>query len=245
MIYVLTMAFTEPQIVKRSLTQFKETFGLEEGSYTHILLDQHYPLPDKQENACYLAEMACVFDCLLMRPFKNLGLHEGANFVCQQIGIQDSDILIGLDHDAWPTTKGWGPDLIKVLNDPTIAIASLWNKHAQDAPGRVWQPTTVQDVNCLEADQFAVNGISAFPGWFIRSSGGFSEPCAFYGHIEQAMWTKARAIDRRQVYLAQHFDDLARSAGHDARYGEYKHAHAHSMEFRGSFEEWLKSKGHI
>lgn len=245
MIYLVTLAFTKPEVIERTLEVCDGSIGLPRGDYEHILLDQHYPLPDKRKNACDLADLACYYEMTLMRPYKNLGLHEGANFVCSQVAMNDSDIYIGIDHDAWPTTHGWGRDLVKVMQDPSIAIAMLWNKHAGDAPGRTWREGQINGVTCREADNFAVNGIGCYSGSFLKKSGGFSAMVNYWGHVEQSMWEKVKKLGLRQVYLSEHFDDLTHTAGHDQLLTEYKWDHAHHQTWPGDFESWLKMKGRI
>lgn len=237
MIYTVCLAFTRTEVVSKTIERYKETFG--KTPHEFVIVDNHYPVHKKETSEALLS-----FGNVI-RPYKNLGLHNGANFAIEQCKMQENDVYIGIDHDAWPDKEGWGDALVDVMKDPSIASCSLWNDHVAIAPGRIWTESTINGHRILEdPNNFGVNGLTAYSVGAVKAAGGFQEPCAYYGHIEQWMWQHWKAMCKRHVYLADFKDDLTRHAGHDPLYTAYKIEHAHKMSFQGSFEEWLEAGGH-
>lgn len=239
-VYAITLCFTRPEIVRTSLEQFYKTATLKD--VKHILLNQHYPLPSHQKVREELEQIAKDFNCVLMDAGKNLGLHHGFNHVTSNLSLNPDDIIIGYDHDSYPTTNGWDEALVTTMNSKsTIGWVSLHvDKTFSEVVGAPLEPGLAGNIRYFRFYKPVTNSICALRWKFLNDVGGLQEPTNFYGHLESAMWQKLQQQKMYWVFLWDYHEGHNPNLIHDRHYTHYKHAHAHSKEWAGDFESFLK-----
>lgn len=242
-VWTITLCFTNPKIIRQSIAQYKATVS---GSveYEHVLVHQHYPLPTKQEVSAEIKAIASDFNCTFLDPGKNLGLHDGFNWACNQLPLGPDDIIIGYDPDSWISTPGWDSAIVKSLQArPSIAWASLMNIRSEQEIAKVkFDEFTHDGVRLYKIYHPVVNSVCAIRWSFLKEVGGFIEPVKYYGHLETAMWYRIQKTNNEWVYLPDYKETDQLRDMHDPEYMQYKFDHAHRFSWAGDFESWLKEK---
>lgn len=228
-ISVLTLGFMNWKIIARSFEQLYRTKTIE---WDHLVLDQHYPLNEK-ENRESLKAICEEHGATLFDAGKNLGLHEGINYLLKQTQAQ---AVIGYDPDSFPLKIGWDDAITKVLC-PKVVWATLGNPRSiQELKARGYEEKNLNFVRVWKTKQAVVNSICA---WYVPwlNEVGLSENRPYYGHLESPMFQKLKG--REWVFLPDYpeIDDLRYD--HDKDYVLYKWAHAHLKTWDGDFKDWL------
>lgn len=241
-VYAISLCFNRHDIVRESLAQYEAT---KSGNvqYRHILVDQHYPLPNKQENRAKLRQLGPQYEVL--DPGRNLGLHHGFNWACSQLPLKDDDILIGYDPDSYPVTPGWDMALVTAIaHGGNVAWASLMNPISRrELDERGFTPRRIGHIHTLETHRPCVNSICAWRWDFLRKAGGLKEPTAFYGGLECAMWKALNDQKQKWVYLLEWHEKSYFFDKQDMVYRDYKWHHAHTGQWPGDFESYLHHRG--
>jgi hypothetical protein len=246
-VIAVTLCYNKPEIIDLSIRRFHETKhgGL---PLVHLMIDQHYPLPDKLRVSEQIKKIASDNGCEYMSPGKNLGLHHGLNWALQTYGLAEDDIVIGYDGDSYPCERGWDMALVTALMaDASTVWASLWGVNTSaELNARGFTERMAAQVRVRETHTPAVNSVCAWKGWWIKNAGWFNEPHEFYGGLEIAMWPHIRAKGYRWVYLPDWTEDerLKFNPGEDLLYKQWKWDHV-MLGKNLDFETWLRNSGHI
>lgn len=242
-VIAVTLCYNKPEIIELSVKRFHETKhgGL---PLVHLLVDQHYPLPDKAATSEEIKRIARENGCEYMNPGKNLGLHHGLNWALQTYGMQDDDIVIGYDGDSYPIESGWDCALVTaMINDPRAVWASLYGKNTPGELGqRGYTKRMSGHIEVHETHTPAVNSICAWKGWWIKKAGWFNEPRPMYGGLEVCLWPQVKRYGYAWVYLPGWTEDerLKFDPGEDYKYKIWKWKHAHER-LDLDFESWLNT----
>ena len=175
---------------------------------------------------------------------KNLGIHEGLNYACSQLPLVAGDILVISAPDSVPLQKGWDEALVKVLEGHArIAYVGANSYAIDETPGVEWIYRKVNGVGIkIASNRPAMFHTTAWKWDFIKKVGGFTQPCAYYGHIESAMYSRLAEHNMMMAYLCDYNEDFRLQPFHGDLYFAWKQAQAHSGSFKGSFGEWLESR---
>jgi hypothetical protein len=83
------------------------------------------------------------------------------------------------------------------------------------------------------------NSVCAWRYGWLRSVGFLTEPRAFYGHLEAAMWD--RLGGNQWAFLPQWGETDELRGEHDREYVVYKWCHSHLNSWPGDFESFLEA----
>lgn len=241
-VFCITLCHQKIDIVRKSMERFYESKN-PHCSVHHILVDQCYPLPNRFQNRDSLREIAQHYGATLLCPGQNLGLHRGWNWAMNQFQYSDDDIWIGYDPDSWPITPGWDMALVTAIAfGGDVGWVSLLNKPATwQVPQQGYKERPIAQLRAWQVDRPAVNSICAWRGDFLRRSGGLSEPMAFYGHLESAMWLHLSNMNLKWVFLPDWTEDERLKDEEDRAYKLYKWHHAITQKWPGDFESFLQT----
>jgi hypothetical protein len=230
-IAVLTLGFMKWQIIAKSFEQLYRTKSI---AWEHHVLDQHYPLNEK-ENRDSLRDICLDYKATLHDAGKNLGLHEGVNYLIQKT---QPKVVIGYDPDSFPLRVGWDDAITKVLCDKVV-WSTLGNPRSlSEVKARGYQEVNYNFVRCWVTKQAVVNSVCA---WWVPwlEEVKLTEPRPFYGHLETEMFSKLKG--REWVFLPGFEESDHLRWQHDKEYTLYKWAHAHLKSWDGDFKSWLEA----
>lgn len=240
-IYVYTLAFNRPSIVRKALDHLANTTN--RSSYDHILVDCSYPLPDQAENTVALAQMASNFESLFLKPLKNRGIHENYNWMFREVGLVDGDLWAGFDPDNRPRAPGWLEDAVKVMADESVGYCALSLPHAYHVPAvKTYQ---INGVPVCEYDQPGAWSMGVWSATFLRKCGGMGQLHPQYGYIENVMLERMRAHGVRPVWMTGHVDGMLSPlelADCDKSFETWKRECAH-QKTQSDYETWLHEQG--
>lgn len=244
----ISLCFNHPTMIRASLGQFYATKS-KELPVRHILVDQHYPLPDKRANRIELRKIAEEFGCELIDAGKNIGLQHGLNLAFAHIKPEDSDFVIGFDPDCYPISPGWDMALITALAfDPKAVWASLWNLGSStDLVKSQYIERRTQHLRVWELTRPCMNSVCAWKAGWIKKVGGFREPNELYGGLECSMWVKFTHHNEKWVFLPDWHEARMpeEKAMGDEDYKIWKWRWAHEGSIKVDFESWLRQEGKI
>jgi hypothetical protein len=238
---MVTLAHAPGRILMASLDRLYATRNADTRLVHHVL-DGHYPI--NPTDSFYAVREACRRHRLVLHDAgRNLGLHHGFNLVWERIRPADEDVVILYDPDSYPLDPGWDMALVTAVTHGRLAVAGLVH------------PVIEQELVDRAGTEELVDGylkvalpkrecqlsVCAFSGEFLRHTGGFHEPNAFYGGLEADMW--ARLDGRRWGYLPQYREDHRLNDLQDWQYREWKRRHAQDGTFPGGFDEFVRGIG--
>ncbi len=218
---------------------------------THVLLDQHYPL-NRGETKRFIDNFAKAKGALVLDPGKNLGLHRGWNWACEQLelhhGLKDDDILLGVDPDSWPLTRGWEAAMVKALENwqqtkvPWVGVASEVLHHL---PGATWRDWELNGLKVRTPDQNCwFQSLCAFVWGPLKEIGNFWEPNDWYGDLEKNLHPRYRAKGWEFAWLMDYWDEPRKlDSLEDPEYAEWKEALAHRGDTNLDFKDYCKMRG--
>lgn len=225
--------------------------GMEVQKYSSIMnpeywvYDDHWPY-NRERNVAIMdtLEKRGRITKLIKGP-KNLGIHEGLNYLMSQMPLQDDDILLWVGPDATPVNKGWDWALTDVLlSNPKLAYAGLSSYITFHTPNLKWEECyTPSGIHYSIPNGPAMLHLSSWRYSFLKQTNGFHQPCKYYGHVESDMYARAKALGYEHCYLPN-FQQTFQLDQYHSLYPEYitwKIEHS-SFRFNDSFPDWLKSK---
>jgi len=230
-ICVLTLGFMKWQIIDKSFEQLYRTSTIE---WEHHVLDQHYPLNEKI-NRDSLKSICNEYGATLHDAGKNLGLHEGINYLIEQT---NPTVVIGYDPDSFPIRIGWDDALTKVLSPKTV-WSTLGNpRSVAEVKARGYFERNYNFVRVWVTKKAVVNSVCA---WWVPwlHEVKLTEARPFYGHLESEMFNKLKG--REWVFLPDFEESDHLRWEHDKDYIMYKWAHAHLKSWDGDFKSWLEA----
>jgi hypothetical protein len=234
---MVSLAFAPIRVISSCFQQVYKTIGR---PVEHHVLTNHYPI-DHDVNEKVVKALCEAYKITWHDLGQNVGLSAGYNHLINNLNLQDDDVVIGVDPDTWPETPGWSNALVSVLQDKTIAWASLMNHHAvNELPQRGYTTHTVNGVIAYEAHQACVNSICAWPGWFLKRLNGLKEPNQWYGGIEIMSMPKIKQMGFKWVYLPEFKEAYHSRVEGDGPYRHYKWEYAHKHSTKLDFKAWLE-----
>jgi hypothetical protein len=243
---MLTLGHVPARLFRRSLEAVYRTRRATDQVFRYFLY-HYYPVNERQ-NRIELYRLCAEYDIRVLDPGRNLGVHEGLNYVAKEIGLTRHDVLLTVDPDTNPITPGWDRALLSVVaGNSDIGWAFLTNSQTPSEirarPGGYTERTLANGTRLYVMHGPAVASISAWQmQWVLDSpAGGFHEPCKWYGHIESAMYPDLVHAGKRLAVLRDYAEDDAIKADQDKIYAEWKSAHA----FEGyplNFPEFVERK---
>lgn len=235
-------AFCRAEMFEASRAYLKtiETPGLVDERW--IFLNK-YPLPSVEENEKKLIKAAKRFGYKIFDSEYDRGPHKAWNNFLEKNPQPPGAITIGPDGDS-AGCPGYDKAIIDVMRaDPEIAVCALWNVGAslQNDNLKEYYKEVAGYRVCYHPgiEMFNVCGIDL--DW-IKETGGFNQPYAYYGCLELDMYPKFATTKRKLAYLVDFREgaDLTEdwSSYLDPEYREWKNAHL--AGYVKSFGEWLK-----
>ncbi|NDC22511.1 MAG: hypothetical protein EBZ49_00050 [Proteobacteria bacterium] len=216
-------------------SSFKQLYQTKILNWEHHVLDQHYPLNEK-ENRDSLKAMCKDYGAILHDAGKNLGLHEGVNYLIRQ---SKPDIVIGYDPDSFPNRICWDEALTKVI-DENVVWSTLANPRTMgDIKARGYTEFTSNGVKLWKTKTAITNSVCAWSVPWLESVGFVSESRPFYGHLETTMF--GRLKNKSWVVLPEYSESDHLRHDHDKDYALYKWAHAILRIWDGDFKSWLEA----
>lgn len=238
----VTMVYANVAVFRAGMQALKDTATPER----HILLDQHYPLGHTETLSAMKEYLAGSKIAELWDAGKNLGLHEGLNYIFARLEkegtLQDEDVIFAYDADEGPLRKGWSEAMLRIFDaDPKCGWLSLTAQGIDDQLNSCAVPVQVVGGEQVRVPNF--NLMNVLCGWrvgAIRAAGVFTEPYAYYGGLEIAMQPKFRDAGYWVGWLPE-YKTQPQHVLSDKNYEAYKRAHVgHTTPvFPGSFEEYL------
>lgn len=245
--FVVTPSFCKAAMLEDFLQYiYSEPKNME--GFEHVVIDNHYPV-DKEENHDRLKKLCDKYEIVYVNSGKDLGLHEGVNNAIRMVGIKPEDIYIGCDPDDRPTHGSFQAMREVMLKDPSLPVLALnfwvlpWK---QKEHGLVMEDETIAGHRVWRHPGVEMWNVAAFNMRIIDDMGGFRQPNAYYGGIEIALYHHWVKLKMKMGYLRDFSAeavpvDRKNPDLYDFDYGTWKIDHA-QRGFKGSFEEWLKTK---
>lgn len=244
---ILSMAYCNSKVFRSGMHTLRETVDFKATNARHVILNQHYPLePEsmKLSIATYAAKYPST--TLVLDAGKNLGLHGGLNYMLTQLapGLDDDDVIVGLDPDEAPPA-GWLAAMLTVFQRDerfgwlslTVPASNDWlEKHG-------CKKFEIGGVRVHSPDYALINTVCAWKWSAVKKVGEFMEPHKWYGGLEVAMMPKFWDHGYRVGWLPDFVTGNHRQHA-DATYEQYKRRHVghETPEFPGSFEDWVKER---
>jgi hypothetical protein len=243
-IHVLTTAFCNAYVFRAGMRSLRSTVNLEAfgPSARHYVLDNHYPLREAEvRNALW--DYAQEPRVTIHDAGKNLGLHEGINYLLGQIAIAPDDVVVAYDADEAPQQVGWVEAMQRVMMaDPKVGWLSLMAEVLKESLDHDRVPTVNVGGELVRFPNTSLmNCVVGWRGSMLAAIGPMQEPHAFYGGIEGTMQPKARSAGFRVGFMADYWTKNHRGLA-DKTYELYKLRHVgHELpHFPGSFADWIK-----
>ncbi len=238
---VITPAFCKSILLHHSLKNYYE---LQTENYEHWILLNHYPV-DEERNTDEIRKIAEQYKCKVFDSEYDRGLHKSVNNFYDHNPQPEGTIQIGFDPDGAieQLSKGFDKALSETLRDGikshSLCLLNLWNYEREINKGSENDKVIINGNRVLMHPTVGVLNIGAVDLDWIKSIGGFTEPCEYYGYIELALWQHMFG-KKRLGYLTE-FKERYHAYPEDCIDPEYQQWKAeHIKGFTGSFEEWLK-----
>ncbi len=245
-VHILTNAYCNANVFRAGVNMLHATVNM--SNKRHVVLFQHYPIGTQDllnelmhyENADVLRGEKVILDA-----GRNLGLHEGLNYMLSKLELSDDDVIVAFDPDENPLKYGWLDAMIRVMEaDRKVGWLSLMNPPCRahlDSLG--CKPEVIGGERVQFPGHALMNCVVAWRYEALRKVGKLTEPHAYYGGIEGAMQPKFMDAGYRIGWMTDYdvapLHDLA-----DPEYTLYKSHHVgfRQPEYPGSFDEWLASR---
>ncbi len=206
--------------------------------WDHYFVYHYYP-EDMENNKQKLKQIADDNGIKWVFPEKNLGLHEGMNWVMNNY-LQNAEFLMYLDPDTSVDQFGWDLALMKVLEDPSVGWASLKCCITdEELKTRKHHREIIKGFECVILEEPYMLDCGIFRMDWVRDQGGFSEPAAFYGGIEASMFEKIQKTGLKIAVLEHYYTNQSLKRFESPVFREWKFAHSDG-KFTGNFDEYLE-----
>lgn len=243
-VWTISLCFMDADIIHDSLEQYYKTKSPEVET-VHVLVDQHWPI-NYPQHRIELEKIAKKFNCILLDPGKNLGLHGGFNWAWEQLAIPPNAAVIGYDPDSWPVTPEWDLAICRAfVTRPDAVWFSLWHQHCDrqiDQEGALLRNFNAGGISCAQVSRAVMNSICAFRQAWLRKIGGLYEQNNFYGGLECDLWEK---ISYNEWVFLRDYKEIPKLYDRmNPLFKEWKWKTAHTKEIPHTmdFESWLKTK---
>jgi len=244
-VHVITTVFCNARVFAAGMQELNDE-RLAVGARHHVLW-QHYPLAwDQPLMSVYADAVGSVDRVSFYDQGRNLGLHDGLQYLVDQINPADDDVVIGFDPDEEPLRAGWMQAMADVMAaDPKCGWLSLMSPPAKEYMERNgYDAKHVAGHHLWVPGYSLINTVCAWRGNALKAMGRFNEPHRYYGGFEGAMMPPTMAAGFWIGWLRD-YGVAPLHALHDAEYTLYKRHHVGFQQpmFPGSFADWLISRG--
>lgn len=237
-VVIVSIAYAPARVILACYEQLYKTIGITPSA--HLVLNNHYPV-NQNRNDRLIKSICEEFGCTLYDLGENVGLQRGYNYLIEQANLEDNDIIIGVDSDVWPITPNWGPALVKTIQEPSFAWATLQNQHSKrELTERGHTEIILNGIKLQMAHYACTNSICAWRKGVVKELGGLQEPRKFYGSIESHMFPMVKKINKHWVYLSEYHEEFSPLVESDLLYKRYKIDYAIKLTTTLEFKEWLK-----
>lgn len=246
-VHILTNAYCNANVFRAGMDALHGTVDM--GFKNHFILDQHYPIGHADlldALGAYQYADNLKGARLVLDAGRNLGLHEGLNYLLKMIPhLSEDDIIVAFDPDEQPLKAGWLDAMIRVMEaDRKVAWLSLMNPPCRaHLKSLGCKPEVIGGENVQFPGHALMNCVVSWRYEALRKVGKLTEPHAYYGGIEGAMQPKFMDAGYRVGWMTD-YDVQPLHHLADPEYGEYKQYHCGFKlpEFPGSFDEWLAAR---
>lgn len=229
-LFTLTTVYMDATILAASLAQANRT-GIQNLETRWLILNHAWPI-DPQSQKISLLLAARQVSATVFTLDKNIGGHEGFNYLLNQTDFQDDDFILEYDADSWPLVGGWAYAMKRCLDaDPTLGYVSLLS---HEIPPRPWHVKAIAGYRVGFLPEPEMWNVTMFRGSVLRQ--GMVANSKFYGHVEVPMQARIKAMGMRNGYLLD-FPEGKHPIPHHALYSEWKKSHA-AGTYPKNFDEY-------
>jgi len=241
-LFVFTLGHHRPSMVNTCVANLREHLTM---PHRHCLLWQHYPLPNKAQNARDIRVIADRWGLELFDVGEGLGCTRGTNYLLEQVKPQPDDLILFVDPDERVVHRGFAEAMAIVVAHPHVPVCSLSTPLSQwEIAQRQHVTRSVNGQAChIPLVPIAIGVTMFHAGWFLEM-GGYPETGLTTGGLEVALWGRFAKTKTALAVLADYWvvPWNQGQADIDQAYLEWKTAHRHGG-LREEFEPWLKSRG--
>jgi hypothetical protein len=238
-LHIMSLAFNSTAMCLDAIKLFeKQHEGVKFASKT--LVDPHYPLALQPMHTKALFDIALQYGWNFVRPSRNRGVQGNWQWLVDELGLVEGDVLVGVDPDGRPKQDRWASAILDVFNESpecyyiTLNRESIYSmKHlggVDKLVGNHWVTEFPQLVS------WCLGGFDI--GWTKRV-GGIEADSKLYGYIEHAMQRKCGQLGGKFYYIRDFYDDHLRAE--DQEYTAWKLASANRTT-ELDFKDWLHRK---
>lgn len=246
--YCFTLSFNTTPIIEEAV---RSLYDLND-NFKHYIFDVGFPVlePDKipedievakKINSIALKEMANRYGSEYVK-IDNVGVSQNWNKAIEIINPGPNDVLIGIDPDERPQTKGWVDAFAKVLKVDNIAMASLMiTEHIPSAYSWAAELKETEGISYYEMHGVINMAIIGFSGRFINEIKTIPVPelANTYGYLEWVLMPLFTKHDVTWAVLENHIVNHLFATGHYAKWKEYI-IWTNNDPVQISFENYLK-----
>lgn len=241
-VFVMTLGFNRTENILNAYHKFHHTNpGFKYDNYA--IVDLGFPDFGNLPTIVSLAPLSVDFGFTLLKPSKNRGVSDNWNWTAWELGIEDDDILIGMDPDSDPVNPNWAKAIVDVMKmDQSIAYLGLSRssgpvlKTEADESNRKYTIKMIGVHKVRFYTDMIAWPMGAFRGSFIRK-GGIVQGRKHYGYIEHESAKKMDELGMRWAMLDEYFDNT-QSKGSE-KYSQWKVEQAQNRTDL-DFKEWME-----
>ena len=183
-------------------------------------------------------ELTTAYGWNYCRPSKNQGCHGGWNWLLNDLGLGDGDVLFGNDPDCDPIEPKYLDATMDVFNNAPECFTTQLNRPCVDKMGIPRIDRKIGNTAVYEYQQLIAWIVGSFDCGWLRRIGGMKAGHPLYGYTEHATVDAVRPYGGKWYILKDFYDDHQKSI--DASYTAWKSACA-EQRTQLQFEEWLKA----
>jgi hypothetical protein len=234
-VVTITTCHARAEVLKCGLNRYYETATL---PTEHYILNHHYPI-DYWGTVRAIVDICERHRCKLVSNPKNIGGHEGFNWVFNQLEIADDDIVIGYDPDTYPMHKGWDAAMVGAIQkEKSLGCVSLLIDHLEG--NRKWE-TVLESPKVVVPDNLDMFNATGWRGSLVKKTGGMKALTGLYGGVELSMHALTKADGLKMGYLWDYRETFCPEA-HDPIYNKWKQDYIHGRA--GNFDEYIRTGPH-
>jgi hypothetical protein len=242
-VWLVCLAHNNPSIVMEAVRKYKEQNKEMNFDHEWIMVDCDYPLPHSGQNHVDIASIAAAYDMTLLKPYKNRGVSGNWNWVVNEVGAKDEDIMIGIDPDGRVRESGWVSAIVEVFKHEPRAYYVACNQisHGGWTNVTTTRHETTSGVGYLEFPHIVAWSLGGFKVGHIRKIGGLHERRPFYGFIEDETHKRMQSQGDYTFFKLENYFDFHLTRV-DPLYMDWKKAMVEGLT-KLSLSDWIKEEG--
>lgn len=241
---IITLGFVSAKTLESTMNHLYEANILLK-PHKHYFLYQHYPLSKEKTKISQLATCE-KYGMIWVDSGFDRGLHNGMNYLMGQLNLNDDDIVIGLDPDEWPITRGFDQALEDALTDPNYPDMVISYLRNSTFPPVNYSQLVGGHRAYVFTESIAATNVAAFKAGWFKQIGGWWEPTTHYGYLEVHINSKIQETKKTRCVLEDvrcvNVGPIEGYVPQDELYRQYKGCQA-NWTSKESFEDWLKKNG--